>query len=197
VARLRDALIAWGPFGLFLLAMVESMGIPNPGGTDAVLLLLTIARPESALACALAATAGSLIGTQVFYEIMRKGGEKLLAKYTSSGRGARFQQWFRRYGLLTVFIAALVPVPILPFKTFAACAGAMDVGRRRFVAVLVAARLPRYSALAYLGAQLGENSTVWLKDHAWHLAAFAVLLFAALYLLVRWVGRARTGTSPV
>ena len=184
-----DVLISWGPLGVFILSLVESVGIPNPGGTDALLLVVAIARPTEAMLAAAMATAGSLLGTVFFYEITRRGGEKLLARYVSSGRGARFAVWFQRYGLITVFIPGLLPLPFLPFKVFAACAGAMCVPRWRFFFVLVAARIPRYFLLAYLGQQLGENSTAWLKSHGWQMAFIAALLFISLYALVRRVER--------
>jgi len=190
----RDVLISWGPLGVFLLAVVESAGIPNPGGTDALLLILAIARPDEAMLCALLATVGSLIGSAFFYEITRKGGGAFLSKYTSSETGHKFRLWYERYGLITVFIPALVPVPILPFKVFAACAGVMKVPRIRFQAVLMAARVPRYFALAYLGQRLGENSTAWLRSHLWHLAGLAAGVGLALYLLVRWVDSRRPVT---
>jgi len=183
----RDILVSLGPMGVFLLAVVESAGIPNPGGTDALLLLIAIARPEQAMLCAALAAIGSLIGSAIFYEITRKGGQAFLAKYASTPTGHKFRDWYQRYGMISVFIPALVPIPILPFKVFAACAGVMGVPRVRFFAVLAAARFPRYFALAYLGQQLGENSGVWLRAHLWHLAAVAAGIGLALYLLVRWM----------
>ena len=180
-----NVLVSWGPLGVFVLSLVESVGIPNPGGTDALVLVIAIARPSEAILAAGMATAGSLLGTQFFYELTRRGGEKLLARYVSGGRGARFAAWFQRYGLITVFIPGLLPLPFLPFKVFAACAGAMCVSRWRFFLVLLFARIPRYFLLAYLGRELGENSTAWLKSHAWHLVAVAVVLFVTLYALVR------------
>jgi membrane protein DedA with SNARE-associated domain len=189
--HLRDILVSWGPLGLFVLAALESAGPPTPGGTDFVLLALAVARPSDAALMALMAIAGSLLGSVVFYEITRKGGEKLLTRYTSTGRGARFRTWFQRYGLSTVFVSALVPVPILPFKVFAACAGATGVSRPRFFLTLAAARIPRYFGLAYLGAKLGEGSAVWVKSHAWHMAGFAVALLLAFYLLFKYMDRPR------
>ena len=183
--HLRDVLVSWGPLGILILATVESAGIPNPGGTDALLLLLAIARPQEAF-----------LGSAIFYEITRKGGEKFLAKYTAGSNGKKFREWFARYGLITVFIPALLPIPIMPFKVFAACAGVMCVPRYRFFVVLAAARFPRYLALAYLGQQLGENSTVWLKGHLWHLLALAVAIGLALYALVRWVDARRPAAVP-
>ena len=189
--HVRDILVAWGPFGILVLSAVESLGIPNPGGTDAALLLLAIARPDDAGLCAALAMIGSLVGTMIFFEVLHKGGERYLARYTSSGRGGRFRAWFLRYGLLTVFIPALLPIPFLPFKAFAACAGAMRVSRVRFFLVLLAGRVPRYAALAYLGAQLGENSFPWLRSHLWHMLGLATLLFIALYGLILWSDRKR------
>jgi len=176
---------SWGPPGVFATALIESLGIPNPGGTDVLLLAVTIASPSSAVLCALLAVAGSLMGTAVFFEATRRGGERFLAQRTTSGRGARFRTWFQRYGLVTVFIPALLPIPLLPFKFFAACAGAMGVSRTRFLLVLLAGRLPRYLGLAYLGAQLGENSLSWVKSHMWYLVAFAAILSLLLYALIR------------
>lgn len=184
-------LVALGPWGVLIVSTVESLGIPNPGGTDWLLVGMAIARPDDAVLCAALAVLGSLIGTAAFFDVMQRGGEKLLAKYTSSERGARFRGWFQRYGLLTVFIPALVPLPFLPFKAFAACAGAMGVPRWRFLGVLAVGRIIRYSALAYLGVKLGtvENSKAWVKAHTWHMVLIAAGIFLFFYLLTRFWNR--------
>src|SRR6202162_1290279 len=184
-----DFLKELGPVGVLVLAMVESAGIPNPGGTDFLLLFITAARPEDAVLTAALAVVGSLVGSMFFFEVLRRGGEKFLTKHTASGRGQRFRAWFLRYGMITVFIPAFLPIPILPFKAFCACAAAMGVSRKRFLLVLAAARLPRYAALAYLGAKLGENSGTWVRAHGWYLLALAVVLATGLTLLVRRANR--------
>src|SRR5882724_5946166 len=81
----RQMLIAWGPLGIFAASSIESAGVPNPGGTDALMLLVTIARPDSAMLCAALAALGSLLGSLVFHYIVSKGGEKLLERRTASG----------------------------------------------------------------------------------------------------------------
>jgi membrane protein YqaA with SNARE-associated domain len=189
--RLRDLAVSWGPLGVFLFAIVDSAGVPNPGGTDLLLLAVTIASPASAWLCAALAVAGSIIGSAIFYEILSRGGEKFFTRMTSTGGGARFRLWFVNYGLVAVFIPALLPVPFLPYKALAGCAAAFSVGRIRFLLVILAARILRYIALAYLGATLGENSTGWIKAHAWHMGMFAVALFVILYAMVRFAGRKR------
>jgi membrane protein DedA with SNARE-associated domain len=97
----------------------------------------------------------------------------------------RFRLWFHQYGLLTVFIPALLPIP-LPVKVFVLSAGALGTRPSTFLMVVLAARIPRYFGLAWLGARLGEESLPWLYAHKWHLTAFAVALFAVLYLMVRF-----------
>jgi membrane protein YqaA with SNARE-associated domain len=188
--RIHDLLLSWGPLGVFLFALIESAGVPNPGGTDVFLLVLTIAHANPWV-CALLATAGSLIGSAIFYEIISRGGERWLMRYTMSPRGTRFRVWFTRYGLVTVFIPALLPIPVLPFKVFAGCAAAFNVGRTRFLLVLLAGRLPRYLGLAYLGAELGQDSLHWVTRHIWQLGAFAVVLAMLLFLLIRLSDRQR------
>jgi undecaprenyl-diphosphatase len=185
-ARMHDTLVAWGPAGIFFAALIESMGVPNPGGTDALILLVSIAQPESAWVCALLATLGSLIGSAAFHFMVSKGGKALLAKQTATPRGTRLRSWFDRYGLASVFVCALVPIPVMPLKVMALCACALGVNRWRYLAVMMAARVPRYAAVAYLGAQLGENSNAWLRQHLWHLGAFALVLFVALFALLRF-----------
>jgi membrane protein YqaA with SNARE-associated domain len=184
--RLRDLAVSWGPWGVFIFAIIDSAGVPNPGGTDLLLLAVTIANPASAWVCAALAIAGSIVGSAIFYEILSRGGEKFLA-----ARGAKFRNWFARYGLVAVFIPALLPVPFLPYKALAGCASALGVGRARFLAVVFTARVLRYCGLAYLGATLGNNSLGWLKDHALQMGIAAIILFVLLYLLVRFADRSR------
>src|SRR5258706_16476458 len=108
-----EVLKALGPWGVLLLALVESAGIPNPGGTDLLLLFIAAAKPQSAMLTAWLAVAGSLLGGLGFYQILRRGGEKILTKCTPSGRGPRFWTWFLRSCPITGFFPAFLPIPPL------------------------------------------------------------------------------------
>ena len=192
MGRLRESLIAWGPLGIFIAAIIESAGVPSPSGTDALIVLVTVARPDAAVLCAALAVTGSLLGSVIFHYIVSKGGEKLLDRHTASGRGLRFRAWFLRYGMASVFVCALVPLPIMPQKVVSLCACAMGVSRLRYLAVILAARIPRYAGMAYLGSQLGENSPAWLNQHLWHMGAVALTIFVGLYALLYWIDRTRS-----
>lgn len=181
---LTQKLISWGPAGVFLLAVLDSAGLPLPGGVDALLVAVAVLRPESAYWSAALAIAGSIIGALILFYVARRGGQKYLERHATTGRALRMRQWYREYGLLTVFVPALVPIP-LPLKVFVICAGALDIGLLPFTLIIAAARIPRYLALAYLGASLGSGAMDYLRGHVWALLALAVLLFLLLIVIVR------------
>jgi membrane protein YqaA with SNARE-associated domain len=158
--------------------------VPIPGGVDALVITVAALDKDSAFLCAVLAVIGSLAGNAILFHLARKGGQKYLDKYTHRGRGELFRRWFQRYGLVTVFIPALLPIP-MPMKVFVLCAGALEIRFLTFMIVLVVARVPRFFALAYLGAELGQNSIGYLRQHAWELIGIAVALFVFLILLVR------------
>lgn len=184
--RLEAWLESWGLAGVLLISALDSAGIPLPAGVDALLVALAVVSPQQAAAAALLATAGSAAGNLALFLAARKGGEAWLEKKTASGRGRRFRDWFRRYGLATVFVPAVVPVVPLPMKIFVISAGALGVRVRSFLLVVLAARIPRYLAMAWLGAQLGRGTAAWLEAHLPHLATGAALLFIALFLAIRY-----------
>ena len=181
---LFELLQSWGPLGALLLAVLDSAGLPLPGGVDALVVAVAIANPDAAIATAALSVIGSTAGSLFLFWIARKGGKVYLEAQASSVRALQLRVWFDRYGLLTVFIPALVPFP-MPLKVFVLSAGALGTRPLWFLGVVLVARIPRYFGLAWLGAKLGEESLPWLQAHVWHLTAFAVGLFLVLYLMVR------------
>src|SRR5690348_6607272 len=110
--KLLAILIAWGPTGLFALALLDGAGLTIPGGVDALVVYLTSRSPDSLVLFSLLTVVGSTIGNFVLFMIARKGGEAYLHRHTLSRGGVLFRKWFQHYGLLAVFIAALVPLPV-------------------------------------------------------------------------------------
>lgn len=106
-----------------------------------------------------------------------------MSKAAPEGKGAKFREWFRRYGLITVFVPALMPIP-MPLKLFVISAGVTGTSMTQFLSVVVLARFLRYFGAAWLGVTLGKESTTFLKVHAWHFVEGAVGLFLILYLYV-------------
>ena len=182
-----DPIIALGPGGLIVLAALDSAGIPIPAAVDALLMLLSAKDPSQAAVCAAFALIGSLAGSMFLFWLARRGGEVYLARHTMSPRGTKMRDWFQHYGMLTVFISAISPIP-MPMKLFVISSGALGVRPRNFFLTVLAARLPRYAALAYLGAHLGHDGAgAYLKAHAWHIGGILLALFATAYAAIKVV----------
>jgi membrane protein DedA with SNARE-associated domain len=192
---LLETLIAFGPAGILFAAILDGAGLPIPGGVDALVVFLAARTPEETWTFATVAVLGSVIGNFFLFSLARRGGEYYLSKRSSSPRSQRFRRWFDKYGLLTVFTSALVPLPIMPMKIFVLCAGALGSKPLRFLCVFMAGRIPRYFGLAYLGLHMREHAMEYIKDHAWHLTAIAVGLFLMLIALVK-LADARKHTKP-
>jgi len=165
------------------------------GGVDAFVVLIAIADPSQAYFSAAAAIAGSLVGGMILFLIARKGGEEYLHRYTSHGRGARLRAWFLEYGLLTVFVPALVPIP-MPLKIFILSAGALEVPPLRFFIIFALARIPRYILFAWLGTRLGSQTWPYLRGHIAGLLLFSAGLFVVLYLGIRFWHARRVRIGP-
>jgi membrane protein YqaA with SNARE-associated domain len=144
--------------------MLDSAGLPMVGGVDALLIGVAAHDPQEAYLAALCAVVGSLAGSLLLFGVARKGGELLLLKHVRSRTGARLHVLFQRYGLISIFIPAVSPIP-LPMKVPIFCAGALQVRTLYFVAVVASARAIRYFSLAYLGSRYGAQTFHFLASH--------------------------------
>lgn len=187
-------LLSWGPHGLFVLAVVDCAGVPVVGGVDALLIAMAVSRPNMAYIAAIWAILGSLAGSLVLFGIARKGGEVVLAKHISSRQGKRLHNWFERYGLATVFIPAVSPLP-LPLKVPVFCAGALEVRWSYFGAVVLAARTIRYFALAYLALHFGRTTYQFLTAHWIAVAGIAIVLTFVAVIALQLVERRQAAVS--
>lgn len=177
-------LLAWGPWGVFLLAVCDSAGIPLPEGVDALIVLVAAKHAGIGYLSAGLAVIGSVIGSLFLFYVGRKGGEELLDKRTQARWPKRFRNWFHHYGALAIFIPVFIPAP-LPVKIFVLSAGALGMHVGHFVAVIAAARILRYFGLAFLGARMGAAPLEFLKSHGWQTALIAVGVFVLLWAAVK------------
>ncbi|MGH9582487.1 MAG: YqaA family protein [Bryobacteraceae bacterium] len=168
--------------------MLDSAGIPIVGGVDLLLVSYAAEHPTEAWFAAICAIAGSLGGSAFLFGIARKGGEVFLSKHISKGTGRRLHAWFEQYGLVTVFIPAVSPLP-LPMKVPVFCAGAIEVRWASFLSVVLAARAIRYFALAALGVEYGKRTFTFLESHLIVVMCIALGLGAGAVIVLRLIGR--------
>ncbi len=172
-----------------ILAILDSAGLPIIGGVDLLLITLAARMPQYAYLAAAYAVAGSLIGNLILFAIARKGGEAFLARHLSTRRGRRLHAWFEQYGLVTVFVPALSPIP-LPMKIPVFCAGALEVHWSYFIGVVLAARAIRYFSLAFLGMRYGSATFLFLQKHIVEVGVIALILAGASVLIIKLARRA-------
>ncbi len=111
LAKLTAALVAFGPLGILVLAFIDSAGIPVASGMDALVILVAAKAPSRALLAASMGVLGSLIGNVALFMAARTGARRFIKDVPQPGDKRRFRDWFNRYGLLTVFIPCMLPIP--------------------------------------------------------------------------------------
>ena len=146
VARSSQVLRHLGPFGLFVLAIVDSSPIPTFGGLDILLVILAARRAEPWYYYAAAATADGDWRIPTF-RVARGAGKDYLERKFGARRVGAILRYFEKWGTGALVFTTFTPVP-LPTVTFFAAAGVLDYPARRFVTVVALARAARYSALA-------------------------------------------------
>ena len=161
---ITDVYDAMGWPGVVFLMAVESAAIPFPSELIMPLAgwLLIEAKGESAWMLGMAAfygALGNLLGSWVAYWISFKGGRPLLKKYgkyvlVTQHDVDRAEEWFQKYGELTVFASRLLPV-VRTFISVPAGIARMNIWKFSFYTFI--GSYPWCLGLAYGGYKLGEN----------------------------------------
>lgn len=189
--RVSEVLVTFGPFGLFVVALLDSSFVPLPSSADALMLLLTTAHPRWMLFYAAVATAGSAIGCLILYYVSRRAGKRALARF-SEKKQKRVKDWIDRYDVIAVLVASLLPPPF-PFKLFVVSAGVFHFSVTRFLIAIIVGRGFRFLLEGYFAIRYGAQAKAVLAQYyPWiglGLAVLIVVVFITRALLKR---RSRT-----
>jgi membrane protein YqaA with SNARE-associated domain len=180
LARLSDYLIAFGPFGLFAVALLDSTFVPLPSSADAMMILLTTAHPRMMIFYASLATAGSAIGCVILYCISRRAGGRALRKF-SPAKQKRVKELIERYDVLSVLVASVMPPPF-PFKLFVVTAGVFRFSLTRFTLAIIAGRMFRFLLEGYLAIRYGAQAKQVLAQYYPWIGLGLALLIVAFFL---------------
>jgi len=184
---LFEWLKAYGSLGLFGISLIDSAGIPLPGGPDTVMIVLSANTPALMPLYALSATAGSAIGCTLLYLVARRGGVAALNRLRPEKR-TRIENLLGRYDLIAVMVPAVLPPPF-PFKPFVLCAGVFRLKTWRFITAIFIGRALRFLIEGWLAIRFGEDAGRIIRQHGWKvLIAVAVLasaVFAVRFLRAR------------
>lgn len=181
LTQISQFLVSFGPFGLLAIAFLDSVLIPMPGGVDAVLMLLSAARPSWMLVYVAAATVGSTAGCVVLYRVSQRAGKRALARFSES-KQKRVKHLIDRYDVMSVLVASLLPPPF-PFKLFVVSAGVFRLNLLRFTLAVAGGRTFRYLLIAYLAARYGDQAKELLARYypfiGIGLAVLVIIVFVA------------------
>ena len=189
---LRDSLLALGVPGLFLIALLDSAGVPLPGGVDIVLMLLCWQHPSLFVVNVLVAAVGSTLGCLILYRVGRTGGEVALRRLDPEKRRWVTEK-IRENDTMAVLVAVLAPPP-LPTKIFILVAGFVGMPWLRFVAAVFTGRMIRFFGEAYLAVRLGDQALETLQRH-YPLIGAGLAGGVVVYLVAQWLRRRRVGAT--
>lgn len=142
---MEDLLLQYGLYGLFALSFLAATVLPVASEAGLVALLLAGVDP---LACVVTATVGNTLGAVTTWGLGRWGSEAFLARLLrlSASDRERARVIFARYGAWSLLLAW---APIIG-DPLCAVAGLFGLPLNRFILPVLAGKLARYAALAYL-----------------------------------------------
>ena len=182
LTRLSEYLIAYGAFGLFTLALLDSTFVPLPSSADALMLLLSTTNPSWMLLYAFMATAGSALGCLILYLISRRAGARALNRF-SEKKQAKVKNWIERYDMFAVLAATLMPPPF-PFKVFVVSAGVFRFSLLRFMLAIIVGRGFRFLLEGYVAVRYGAQAKeIIAKYYPW--IALGLVVAIVIFLLLR------------
>src|SRR6185295_4910717 len=146
------------------------------------------------------AAIGSVIGCNLLYSIVRRGGQAVLRKRFNIDSIKRVERAYERFGFLAIGIPAILPPP-LPFKIFVATAGALEYPRWKFLLTVMIARSVRYYVEGILAVYYGRRVLLFIRDNGLvvvSIVATLVLIGVIIYLLInrRRSANAQTERTP-
>ena len=186
------ALAIGGP-GILAIAFLDSSFVSLPQINDILVVLMVTQNKAWMPYYAAMATLGSVAGCYVIYYLAKRGGEAFLSKRVHAGHTARALALYRRHGVLTLMVPALLPPPA-PFKLFVLMAGVAEMPPVKFVAAIAVARGARYLMLGVLAIWYGDRARALMetrgREVALCLAGLIVLAAIAWWRINRRVRRA-------
>jgi membrane protein YqaA with SNARE-associated domain len=179
---------------MVIIGALDSSLLSLPEINDYLVVGRCYKYPTAAFYFPLFAAVGSVIGCNILYTIVRRGGQAVLRKRFKLQSIKKVERAYERFGFLAIGIPAILPPP-LPFKIFVATAGALEYPRWKFLLTVMIARSFRYYVEGILAVFYGRRVLLFLKDNGLVIVSVVgslVLIAGVVYLLIR----RRRGSLP-
>jgi len=172
---------------MVIIGALDSSLLSLPEINDYLVVGRCFKDPTAAYYFPLFAAVGSVLGCNLLYTIVRRGGQAVLRKRFKLAQIKRVERAYERFGFLAIGIPAILPPP-LPFKIFVATAGALEYPRWKFLLTVMIARSFRYYVEGILAVFYGRRVLLFLKDNGLVIVSIVgslVLIGLIIYILVR------------
>lgn len=172
---------------MVIIGALDSSLLSLPEINDYLVVGRCYKYPTAAFYFPLFAAAGSVIGCNILYTIVRRGGQAVLRKRFKLQSIKKVERAYERFGFLAIGIPAILPPP-LPFKIFVATAGALEYPRWKFLLTVMIARSFRYYVEGILAVFYGRRVLLFLKDNGLVIVSVVgslALIGGIVYVIVR------------
>ncbi len=189
MTHLIDDHQSWALILLFLLIGIESAGIPLPGETALVASGVLASNSKlNIVAVIVVASAAAIVGDNCGYWIGRKGGRKLLERWSFVNRHAqkvlpRAERLFEKHGGKTVFFGRFIAVLRI---TAAWMAGISRMPWWRFLAFNAAGGILWATLVGLVAFYSGTAAADAIQRYGLYAAGGIVVLVIAFVVGVRW-----------
>jgi len=178
---------------MILIGALDSSLLSLPEINDYLVVGRCFKDPTAAYYFPLFAAIGSVLGCNLLYTIVRRGGQAVLRKRFNLASIKRVERAYERFGFLAIGIPAILPPP-LPFKIFVATAGALEYPRWKFLLTVMIARSFRYYVEGILAVFYGRRVLLFMKDNGLVIISIVGAL-ALIGLVVYIVVKRRRGPA--
>jgi membrane protein YqaA with SNARE-associated domain len=185
---------------MIVIGALDSSLLSLPEINDYLVVGRCYKDPTAAFYFPLFAAIGSVIGCNLLYTIVRRGGQAVMRKRFNLEHIKRVEKAYERFGFLAIGLPAILPPP-LPFKIFVATAGALEYPRWKFLLTVMIARSLRYYVEGILAVYYGRRVLLFIRDNGLvvvSIVATLVLIGVIIYLIInrRRNGKAQTERTP-
>lgn len=172
---------------MIIIGALDSSLLSLPEINDYLVVGRCFRQPTAVYYFPLFAAAGSVLGCNLLYSIVRRGGQAVLRKRFPLASIKRVERAYERFGFFAIAIPAVLPPP-LPFKIFVATAGALEYPRWKFLLTVMIARSLRYYVEGILAVFYGRRVLLFLRDNGLvivSIVATLALIALGVYILIK------------
>ncbi len=182
-------LLHLGGAGLFVMGVLDSSFLFLPLGNDLLVTALTLRDQRRLPFYVLMASFGSCIGVFILDVVARKGGEAALDRMMSRRRHEYLKRKMEVHASIPLAIACIAPPPF-PFTPVVAAASAFNYPRSRLLAIVVAGRIVRFTAVGLLALTFGHAFLRFAKTNTFVAIMITVITLSvagSVLSIIRWI----------